>query len=117
MLQERKKGKREFHLGIMFIQSRNFLSFVSCYRFKSRPSPPWTAILSAGGVLTISLLLSHILHAAINRIVKVEEDCQKMTELKARAEAADVAKSQVSFTIQAHILDLSIAAFSLIVSL
>ncbi|KAL2938541.1 Histidine kinase 2 [Bienertia sinuspersici] len=72
-------------------------------RFKNRPSPPWTAILSAGGVLTISLLLSHILHAAINRIVKVEEDCQKMTELKARAEAADVAKSQFLATVSHEI--------------
>lgn len=60
------------------------------------PPPPWTAILSAGGVLTISLLLSYIFNAAIDKIVQVEEDCQKMTELKARAEAADVAKSQVN---------------------
>lgn len=72
-------------------------------RFKIRPPPPWTAILSAGGVLTISLLLSHILHAAINRIVKVEEDCQKMTVLKARAEAADVAKSQFLATVSHEI--------------
>lgn len=53
--------------------------------------------------MTISLLVSHILHAAINRIVRVTEDCQKMTVLKARAEAADVAKSQVDFTIEAHV--------------
>ncbi|XP_021766316.1 histidine kinase 2-like [Chenopodium quinoa] len=72
-------------------------------RFKNRPPPPWTAILSAGGVLTISLLLSHILHAAINRIVRVEEDCQKMTVLKARAEAADVAKSQFLATVSHEI--------------
>ncbi|CAO2812916.1 unnamed protein product [Amaranthus hypochondriacus] len=72
-------------------------------RFKNMPPPPWTAILSAGGVLTISLLLSYIFNAAIDKIVQVEEDCQKMTELKARAEAADVAKSQFLATVSHEI--------------
>lgn len=43
----------------------------------------------------IALLSGHIFHATVNRIAKVEDDCQKMMELKRRAEAADVAKSQV----------------------
>lgn len=43
----------------------------------------------------IALLVGYIFHATVNRIAKVEDDCQKMTELKKQAEAADVAKSQV----------------------
>lgn len=43
----------------------------------------------------IVLLLGHIFYAAINRIEKVEDDYHEMRELKGRAEAADVAKSQV----------------------
>lgn len=49
------------------------------------------------GVLVITLLLGHIFYAAINRIAKVEDDYRKMRELKGRAEAADVAKSQVLY--------------------
>lgn len=41
--------------------------------------------------------MGHIFHAAINRIAKVEGDYRQMMELKVRAEAADVAKSQVHF--------------------
>jgi len=47
------------------------------------------------GVFVITLLLGHIFYAAINRIAKVEADYRQMRELKVRAEAADVAKSQV----------------------
>ena len=47
------------------------------------------------GLLVIILLVGHIFYAAISRIAKVEDDYQKMMELKVRAEAADVAKSQV----------------------
>lgn len=72
-------------------------------RFKHKPPPPWMAIMSAGGLLTISLLIGHIFHAAINRIDKVEEDYRKMMELKARAEAADVAKSQFLATVSHEI--------------
>jgi len=43
----------------------------------------------------IVLLVGHIFHAAINRIEKVEDDYREMRDLKTRAEAADVAKSQV----------------------
>ncbi|KAM7473305.1 hypothetical protein LguiB_020548 [Lonicera macranthoides] len=57
--------------------------------------PPWTAIAASVGVIVITLLLSHIFHAAINRIAKVEHDYREMMELKHRAEAADIAKSQM----------------------
>lgn len=49
------------------------------------------------GLLVITLLVGHIFSAAISRIAKVEDDYRKMEELKVRAEAADVAKSQVGF--------------------
>lgn len=45
----------------------------------------------------IALLIGYIFHATVNRIAKVEDDYREMMELKKRAEAADVAKSQVAF--------------------
>lgn len=74
-----------------FLKTSMFLS----YRFKQKPPLPWTAINASLGVLVITLLVGHIFHAAISRIAKVENDYRDMMELKARAEAADVAKSQV----------------------
>ncbi|XP_059662884.1 histidine kinase 2 isoform X2 [Cornus florida] len=71
--------------------------------FKQKPPPPWTAITASVGVLVITLLLGHIFHAAINRIAKVERDCQTMLELKQLAEAADVAKSQFLATVSHEI--------------
>lgn len=67
------------------------------YRFKHKLPIPWTAIIPSALVLIITFLVGYIFHEAIIRIATVEEDCQKMMELKARAEAADVAKSQVNF--------------------
>lgn len=66
-------------------------------RFKQKPPLPWSAIMMSSGVLVIVFLVGHILHAALNRIAKVEDDYMAMRELKVRAEAADVAKSQVPF--------------------
>ena len=43
----------------------------------------------------IALLVGYIFHATVNRIAKVEDDYHGMMELKKRAEAADIAKSQV----------------------
>lgn len=77
----------------MNIFSLNYLYFY--HRFKQKPSPPWTAITLSVGVLVITLLIGHIFHAAINRIAEVEGQYQEMMELKHRAEAADIAKSQV----------------------
>lgn len=67
------------------------------YRFKDKLPIPWTAIIPSGLVLIITFLVGYIFHDAISRIAIVEEDCQKMMKLKARAEAADIAKSQVNF--------------------
>lgn len=72
-------------------------------RFKQKPSPPWTAITLSVGVLVITLLIGHIFHAAINRIAEVEGQYQEMMELKHRAEAADIAKSQFLATVSHEI--------------
>ncbi|KAG5232064.1 histidine kinase [Salix suchowensis] len=72
-------------------------------RFKHKPPLPWTAINASVGLLVITLLVGHIFHAAISRIAKVEEDYREMMELKARAEAADVAKSQFLATVSHEI--------------
>lgn len=72
-------------------------------RFKQKPPLPWTAINASVGLLVITLLVGHIFYAAINRIAKVEEACRIMMNLKIRAEAADVAKSQFLATVSHEI--------------
>ncbi|KAG7984914.1 hypothetical protein I3843_04G184700 [Carya illinoinensis] len=72
-------------------------------RFKQKPPLPWTAINASAGLLVITLLVEHIFYAAISRIEKVEDDYCKMEELKVRAEAADVAKSQFLATVSHEI--------------
>lgn len=72
-------------------------------RFKQKP--PWQilAISTAFGIIVITLLVGHIFHATVNRIAKVEDDYHEMSELKRRAEAADVAKSQFLATVSHEI--------------
>ncbi|KAL1210219.1 Histidine kinase 2 [Cardamine amara subsp. amara] len=72
-------------------------------RFKHKLPIPWTAIIPSGLVLVITFLVGYIFNEALTRIATVEEDCQKMRELKARAEAADVAKSQFLATVSHEI--------------
>lgn len=72
-------------------------------RFKQNPPLPWLAITTSIGTLVIALLIGYIFHATVNRIVKVEDDYQKMMELKKRAEDADVAKSQFLATVSHEI--------------
>nr|DAD30537.1 TPA_asm: hypothetical protein HUJ06_009388 [Nelumbo nucifera] len=72
-------------------------------RFKQKPPWPWMAITTSIGVLVIALLVGHIFHATVNRIAKVEDDYREMMELKKRAEAADVAKSQFLATVSHEI--------------
>lgn len=72
-------------------------------RFKQKPPWPWIAITASVGILIIFLLVGKIFHATVNRIAKVEEDCHAMMELKKRAEAADVAKSQFLATVSHEI--------------
>ncbi|KAL5987955.1 putative histidine kinase 5 [Asimina triloba] len=72
-------------------------------RFKQKPPLPWSAITTSAGVLVIAMLVGHIFHAALNRIAEVEDDYREMRELKGRAEAADVAKSQFLATVSHEI--------------
>lgn len=72
-------------------------------RFKQKPPWPWLAITTSFGILVIALLVGHIFYATVNRIAKVEDDYLKMTELKKRAEAADVAKTQFLATVSHEI--------------
>ncbi|XP_015972862.1 histidine kinase 2 [Arachis duranensis] len=72
-------------------------------RFKQRPPLPWKAINYSVGIFLIVLLIGYIYYVAIKRIEKVEDDTQKMAELKVRAEAADVAKSQFLATVSHEI--------------
>ncbi|KAF8378020.1 hypothetical protein HHK36_029353 [Tetracentron sinense] len=72
-------------------------------RFKQKPPWPWLAIITSFGILVIALLIGYIFHATVNRIAKVEDDYHEMMELKKRAEAADVAKSQFLATVSHEI--------------
>ncbi|KAJ3678256.1 hypothetical protein LUZ60_002059 [Juncus effusus] len=72
-------------------------------RFTNKPPPPWLAITTSFGTLVIALLIGHIFYATVNRIAKVEDDYRKMMELKKRAEAADLAKSQFLATVSHEI--------------
>ncbi|KAG4398751.1 hypothetical protein GLYMA_08G105000v4 [Glycine max] len=72
-------------------------------RFKQKPPWPWVAITTSIGILVIALLVGYIFHATVNRIAKVEDDYREMMELKKRAEAADVAKSQFLATVSHEI--------------
>ncbi|GLJ30904.1 hypothetical protein SUGI_0614970 [Cryptomeria japonica] len=72
-------------------------------RFNENPATPWSAITTSVGIFVIAALVGHIIHAAKNRIAKVEEDFRKMEELKKQAEAADIAKSQFLATVSHEI--------------
>ncbi|KAK1282462.1 Histidine kinase 3 [Acorus calamus] len=72
-------------------------------RFKHKAPWPWLAISASIGALAIALLVGYIFHATVNRIMKVEDDFREMMELKKRAEAADVAKSQFLATVSHEI--------------
>ncbi|GAV74586.1 Response_reg domain-containing protein/HisKA domain-containing protein/HATPase_c domain-containing protein/CHASE domain-containing protein [Cephalotus follicularis] len=72
-------------------------------RFKDKSPLPWTAINSSAVGVIITLLLGIIFFLPITRIAKVENEYREMMELKARAEAADVAKSQFLATVSHEI--------------
>ncbi|MBA0738592.1 hypothetical protein Gogos_011925, partial [Gossypium gossypioides] len=63
----------------------------------------WTALTNAFLFFVMCLLVGYILYGAAIHIVKVEDDFHEMQELKVRAEAADVAKSQFLATVSHEI--------------
>ncbi|KAF8378824.1 hypothetical protein HHK36_030173 [Tetracentron sinense] len=72
-------------------------------RYHQKPPTSWTALTTAFLFFVIGLLVGYILYGAGIRIVKVEDDFHEMQELKVRAEAADVAKSQFLATVSHEI--------------
>nr|ABD79028.1 histidine kinase SHK278 [Striga asiatica] len=72
-------------------------------RFKQKQPWPLAAIFTSVGILVIDMLVAQIIYATVNRIAKVEDDYHQMMELKRRAEAADVAKSQFLATVSHEI--------------
>lgn len=63
----------------------------------------WTAVTTAGLISMICILVGYVIYSAAVHIVKVEDDFHEMEELKSRAEAADVAKSQFLATVSHEI--------------
>ncbi|MBA0631504.1 hypothetical protein Godav_000375 [Gossypium davidsonii] len=72
-------------------------------RYHQKAPTSWTALTTAFLFFVICLLVGYILYGAAIHIVKVEDDFHEMEELKVRAEAADVAKSQFLATVSHEI--------------
>ncbi|KAJ9153012.1 hypothetical protein P3X46_026504 [Hevea brasiliensis] len=72
-------------------------------RYHEKAPTSWTALTTAFLFFVIGLLVGYILYGAAIHIVKVEDDFHEMQELKVRAEAADVAKSQFLATVSHEI--------------
>ncbi|CAI0418435.1 unnamed protein product [Linum tenue] len=72
-------------------------------RFKHKAPLSWLAITTTGSTLVITLLLGYIVFATMNHMAKVQEEYNRMVELKKKAEAADVAKSQFLSTVSHEI--------------
>ncbi|KAM7487807.1 hypothetical protein LguiB_025291 [Lonicera macranthoides] len=72
-------------------------------RYLQNAPTSWTAITTAFLFSVIGLLVGYMVYSALIHIVKVEDDFHKMQQLKVRAEAADVAKSQFLATVSHEI--------------
>ncbi|TYJ43053.1 hypothetical protein E1A91_A03G127800v1 [Gossypium mustelinum] len=72
-------------------------------RYHQKAPTSWTALTNAFLFFVICLLVGYMLYGVAIHIVKVEDDFHEMQELKVRAEAADVAKSQFLATVSHEI--------------
>ncbi|CAA0814746.1 Histidine kinase 4 [Striga hermonthica] len=72
-------------------------------RYLQEAPTSWHALQTAALVFMIGFLVGYMAYSALNHIVKVEDDFNKMQELKVQAEAADVAKSQFLATVSHEI--------------
>ncbi|KAJ6719057.1 HISTIDINE KINASE 4 [Salix purpurea] len=72
-------------------------------RYHEKAPTSWSALTTAFLFFVIGLLVGYILYGAAIHIVKVEDDFHEMEQLKVRAEAADVAKSQFLATVSHEI--------------
>ncbi|KAJ4757670.1 Histidine kinase 2 [Rhynchospora pubera] len=105
--QIRMYGSNQTGTGMSHISALNFgdpsrKHEMQC-RFTQKPPWPWLAITTSFGTLVIAFLIGYIFSATVTRIAKVEDDYHQMMELKKRAEAADVAKSQFLATVSHEI--------------
>ncbi|KAJ7942840.1 Histidine kinase [Quillaja saponaria] len=96
--------------GDMSIQHESKLDFGDTYRkhhmicrYHQKAPTSWTALILSFLFFVIGLLLGYIYYSAATHIHKVEDDFREMQELKVRAEAADVAKSQFLATVSHEI--------------
>ncbi|XP_073282465.1 histidine kinase 4-like [Primulina huaijiensis] len=72
-------------------------------RYLQKAPTSWIALTTAFFVFVIGFLVGYMIYGAGLHIVRVEDDFNKMQELKVRAEAADVAKSQFLATVSHEI--------------
>ncbi|KAJ6726174.1 TWO-COMPONENT HISTIDINE KINASE [Salix purpurea] len=72
-------------------------------RYHEKAPASWTALTTVFLFFVIGLLVGYILYGAAIHIVKVEDGFHEMQELKFRAEAADVTKSQFLATVSHEI--------------
>ncbi|GER51822.1 histidine kinase 2 [Striga asiatica] len=72
-------------------------------RYLQEAPTSWHALQTAALVFMIGFLIGYMAYSAVSHIVKVEDDFNKMQELKVQAEAADVAKSQFLATVSHEI--------------
>ncbi|XP_027099472.1 histidine kinase 4 [Coffea arabica] len=72
-------------------------------RYLQKAPTPWSALTTAMLAFVVGFLVGYIIYSAAIHIVKVEDDFHQMQELKVRAEAADVAKSQFLATVSHEI--------------
>ncbi|MED6156001.1 Histidine kinase 4 [Stylosanthes scabra] len=100
----------QYEKGDMSLVHESKLDFGDPYRnhtmicrYHQKAPTNWMALTTVSLVFVILLLIGYILYGAGNHIVKVEDDFQEMEELKVRAEAADVAKSQFLATVSHEI--------------
>lgn len=69
----------------------------SVFRYLQEAPTSWTALTTSFFLFVIGILVVYMIYSAAFHIVKVEDDFDVMQRLKVRAEAADIAKSQVFF--------------------
>ncbi|KAJ6351094.1 hypothetical protein OIU78_007092 [Salix suchowensis] len=72
-------------------------------RYHEKAPASWAALTTAFLFFVIGLLVGYILYGAAIHIVRVEDGFHEMQELKFRAEAADVTKSQFLATVSHEI--------------
>ncbi|RDX83479.1 Histidine kinase 4, partial [Mucuna pruriens] len=100
----------QYEKGDMSLAHESRLDFGDPYRkhqmicrYHQKAPTNWIALTTAFLFFVILLLVGYILYGAGNHIVKVEDDFHEMQELKVRAEAAHVAKSQFLATVSHEI--------------